>query len=276
MPPSRDVLSLYEIADKIDSRKPLKETMDAKSLFTLIKNEALAFRRPDSSKLRELADCFRRCQELASRHPDSERLKQSISQWMILFDECFFFKTLTREVKTKNGRQHVVTLKVKDGPASGGESLDMKGMWKWHRREITLWLKGDLADGGNYRFPIELLLHTLVHEAIHAFLWLFQDQDHPKHQERVGDHGHGPVFREMLRVIGGRVGELTNSHLFQQAWTLWDSTHGGKRPDPGYPPMGPPGFGGAGGFPLGGFPPRGFPPGSFPPGGFLPDDYPFH
>ncbi|KAI0542732.1 hypothetical protein GGR58DRAFT_496838 [Xylaria digitata] len=284
MSPSRDVQSLYEITDKIESRNQPKETLDAKSLLRLIKNEAVAFRRPDSSKLRELVDCFRRCQELAARYPDSEQLKDSILQWMITVDECFFFKTLTREVKTKKGRQHVVTLKIEEGSFSRGDSHDRKGIWDSYYRTITLWLKGEELHGNrSYRFPIETILHTLIHESIHAFIWLFEDDEHPKHQERVADDGmHGTIFCEMLRVIGERVGEVTNSREWKQVCYTGYYGPEEKRPNPVYPPTGPPGFGGAGsaggprplGFPPGGFPPGGFPPGGFPPGGFPPGRFP--
>ncbi|KAI0458442.1 hypothetical protein F5B21DRAFT_528970 [Xylaria acuta] len=296
MSPSRDVQSLYAIADKIDSSKPLKETLDAKALLKLIKNEALAFRESDSSKLRELVRAFHHCQALAARYPGSEQLKDSIFQFMTIVDECFFFKTLTREVKTKRGRQHLVTLKVEDSPCSKNDSHDLKGIWKSSNRTLTLWMKGVYhREDSSYRFSIESILHTCIHESIHAFLWLFEDEDHPKHGGRVAkDGGHGSIFIEMLRVIGERIEELTNSREWAEARYIDPYGPKENRPDPVYSPMGPPGgfppvgfppggFPPSGpppsgfppsGFPPGGFPPGGFPPGGFPPGGFPPSSFP--
>ncbi|KAI0103975.1 hypothetical protein GGR51DRAFT_237570 [Nemania sp. FL0031] len=116
MPPSRDVRSLYEIADKHHSRRRPKETLHAKALLKLIKKEALAFTEPDSSKLRELVDSFHHCQSVARLYPGSEQQKDSILQFLNIVDECFFFKALTRRVDTKkNGRQPLMALTVKDG-----------------------------------------------------------------------------------------------------------------------------------------------------------------
>ncbi|KAI0908979.1 hypothetical protein F4823DRAFT_639547 [Ustulina deusta] len=280
MPPSRDVQSLYAIADNIDSRKPLKETLDAKALLKLIKNEALAFRESDSSKLRELVGAFHHCQALAARSPGSEQLKDSILQFMMIVDECFFFKTLTRKVKTKWGRQHLVTLKLEDSPSSKDASNDRRGIWTSSNRTVTLWMKGvyDREDS-SYRFSIESILLSCVHESIHAFLWLFENEDHPKHEERVAKNGgHGSIFIEILRVVGERIEELTNSREWKQERYIDPYGPKEKRPDPVYPPMGPPGFGGpgvpSGGFPPGGFPPSGFPPSGFPPGRSPPGGFP--
>ncbi|KAI1746651.1 hypothetical protein F4782DRAFT_536219 [Xylaria castorea] len=284
MPPSRDVQSLYEIVDKKESRKPLEETLDAKSLLELIKNEALAFRKPGSSKLTELVGCFRRCQELAAS--GSEQLKGSVLQFMIIVDECFFFKTLTREVRRNKGWQHLVNLKIEDNPSSKGDGHDRRGIWTPYDRTVTLWLKGVYrGENSSYSYPIESVLHTLIHESIHAFIWAFENDDHPKHKERVGkDGGHGSIFCEMLRVIGERVEELTNSREWKEARYTDPYGPTEKRPNPGYSPGrgpgGPPGFPPHGfpphGFPPGGFPPGGPPPGGFPPHGFPPDGRSFH
>ncbi|KAI0438121.1 hypothetical protein F4803DRAFT_570021 [Xylaria telfairii] len=270
MPPSPEVQSLYAVADKIDSRRPLKETLDARSLLKLIKNEALAFRRPDSSKLRELVGCYHHCQALAASHPGSRQLKDSISQFMTLIDECFFFKTLTREVKTKKGLQNLVALKIDDNPYSRNSSDDLKGRWNPNTRTLMLWLKGSYAhEDSAYRFSIEEVLHTCMHESVHAFLGLFANEDHPKHKERVENDGeHGSIFIEMLRVIGERVEELTNSREWALARYL-DPYGPKERP----PPMGPPRSGGPG-VPPGGVHPGGFPPGAFPPGGLPPGGFP--
>ncbi|KAI0468026.1 hypothetical protein F4859DRAFT_517563 [Xylaria cf. heliscus] len=284
MSPSREVQSLYAIADRINSRKPLKETLDAKALLKLIKKESVAFSEPGSSKLREFVNCFRHCQAVAARSPGSEQQKDSILQFLINLDECFFFKTLTREVETKRGRQRLVTLGVEDSSHPTKEVNDMKGIWRPPTRTITLWLKGEFSgEDSLYYFPIESILHTCLHESIHAFIWFFENDDHPKHEERVGrDGGHGSIFIEMLRVIGERIGELVNCREWIKARQMDPYGPKEKQPDPIHPPIGNPGFGGPGvtpgGFP-GGFPPGGFPPGGFPPGGghsggFPPGDFP--
>ncbi|KAH8161538.1 hypothetical protein CIB48_g6696 [Xylaria polymorpha] len=216
MPPSHEVQSLYAIADKIDSGQPLEGRLDAMSLLELIKNEALAFRVPDSSKLSELVGCFHHCQAMAASYPGSKRLEDSILQFMTLIDECFFFKTLTRTVETKKGRQNLVSLEVEDDHYPRSDGRCTKGMWRRRNRTVTLWLKGTWAGEPRYRFRIEWVLHTCVHESIHAFICLFANENHPNHNERViKDRHHGSIFIEILRVIGERVDELTNS----REWT---------------------------------------------------------
>ncbi|KAI1743967.1 hypothetical protein F4680DRAFT_470459 [Xylaria scruposa] len=278
MSPSRAVQSLYEIVDAIHSRKPLKETLSAKSLLRLIEKEALAFQQPDSSKLRELVNCFHQCRALAARYPGSEQLKESILQFMVIVDECFFFKTLTREVKTKKGRHLLTNLKVKNGPSSKDSSNERKGIWNPNDYSLTLWLRGGFkGEDDYYWFSIESILHTCIHESIHAFFFFFADEDHPNFEEELDEGGHGSIFIETLRVIGERVEELTQSHEWREARKL--DPYGPKE-SPNHPPMGPQGFGvPPGGFPprgppLGGFPPRGLPPGGFPPSGFPPGSFP--
>ncbi|KAI0858887.1 hypothetical protein F4860DRAFT_526637 [Xylaria cubensis] len=275
MSPSRAVQSLYAIVDTKDSRKPLRETLGAKSLLRLMQNEALAFRQPDSSKLNELIHCYQQCQALAARHPSSEQLKESISQFMVIIDECFFFKTLTREVKTKRGRQHIVTLKVEDSSFSKSDSVERRGIWNPSDRSLTLWLQGKVEGAeSSYRFSIESILHTCMHECIHAFFWLFVDEDHPQYDEQVdNDGGHGSMFIETLRVIGEKVEELTQSREWRQAREI--DPYGPEEKRSGYPHVGSPGFGSSpGGFSPRGPPPHAFLPHAFPPGRFPPSGFP--
>ncbi|KAI1125917.1 hypothetical protein F5Y10DRAFT_267579 [Nemania abortiva] len=263
MPPSRDVQSLYDIADKRNSRHPLKETIDAKSLLKLIKKEALAFRRPDSSRLVKLVNCFHQCQALAARYSkepgddsedsddsdDSEEdsedsqdesddsddsdaeplqeLKDSILDFLMILDECFFFKTLTRKVKTKHGRRHLVSLKIKDTRDTKYDSHNRKGTWEPHERSVTLWLKGQYEgeDGEEsiFRFPIEEVLHTCLHESIHAFIWLFENEDHPKHDERIGKDANGNGHAVLIHTDPTLMKKVITLVLHTLLWEFRDT-----------------------------------------------------
>ncbi|KAI0423778.1 hypothetical protein F5Y09DRAFT_354617 [Xylaria sp. FL1042] len=264
MAPSRKVKSLYEIADKLDSSKRPDATIDAKSLFSLVKHEAAAFQDPNSKQVKKLLDCFHRCRELAAKDPGSSRMKDLLWEWLTRVDECFFFKTLTREIKTKHTRKNgIVTLKIK----KDADPDNRRGCFAAMARVITIWLKG-LDTQGNF-FPIESVLHSIMHESTHAFLWFFEDMDHPKHEERVrADAFHGPLFCEFVRVITNRVSDLTKSRQWKEACYIGYQGPEEKRPEwvghgPAPCPTGPGGHGH--GFPV--FPPggNGFP--GFPPMG---------
>ncbi|KAI0520987.1 hypothetical protein F5B22DRAFT_653414 [Xylaria bambusicola] len=261
---------------------PLNKKYDAKSLLNMIKNEALAFQRPHSSRLQELVACFNHCQqEAAARSPVLEQLKDLILRFMELLDTCFFFETLRK--KSQSG-QPTILLLIKDD-YSTVDSVGIRGLFRGDEESITIYLR-ELPKGRPKRYAIEWVLHTLLHECVHAFIHLNCDESHPKHYERVEQNGqHGSIFRDMYRLISDRLKELFDSPAFDHAremdpeigtFRYQDSVPGGPRPasPPYFPPGGPPSgpqpspFPVHGGFP-GGPPPRG-PPCYFPPPGYFP------
>ncbi|KAK5635710.1 hypothetical protein RRF57_011422 [Xylaria bambusicola] len=191
---------------------------------------------------------------MAARYPGSEQLKYPILQFMIIADKIFFFETLTRKVKTKQGQQPAVTLKVEDktysdigGGDYGFEITDSHtaiiGFWEEYNLTLIVLLRGEIKGQGICRLPIESVLHTILHECIHAFIWFFADNDHPKHEERIGQKGeHGSIFREILRVIGERVEELTNSPGFKEVRDHCPWVETGRNPNTFRNPGGSPGF----------------------------------
>ncbi|KAI0400522.1 hypothetical protein F4802DRAFT_601914 [Xylaria palmicola] len=217
---SHDIQSLYEIADNIESANRPRSRLDARTLLRLVENEALAFRNPSSNRLKELVDWYRIAQDLASSHPGSERMEQAIVQFFLRLDLCFFFGTLSRQVPTSMGRLQLVNLIIKDEIKQAGiPGFEKRGTWDPDGRVIWLWLRG--IDGDtmrHYSRDMASNLHTIMHEAIHAFLGLFADEDHPLHDEQVmAAKGHGPVFCEMLRLIGDEIEDLTHSRRWREA-----------------------------------------------------------
>ena len=280
MIPSRDVQYLYQICDQVGWSNPARRTLDARTLFKLLQNEALAFRTPNSPRLTELVECFHRCQQVGRKYPENESqmLIDLIHQWFSLLDECFFFGALTRVVNTRYGRQPFVSLLVERNnsgiysPEIGRPDPSWRAMGYFDiaARRLWGWLKDAEPLGNNqyrvFRIPIESALYSIVHEAIHAYLELFADTSHELWWEDVErDGGHGEMFRGILHVITERLETLTWSRRFREERYIDPSGPAGD-PSGGIAPTGfPPQLHPSGN------PPRNPPPGNYPRrGGYAP------
>ncbi|KAI1109262.1 hypothetical protein F5Y14DRAFT_40430 [Nemania sp. NC0429] len=216
-----DIKYLHRIAE---SRCKVPTIHDPTTLLRLLKQEALAFREPDSSKLRELTDRFRDCQEAFERGPYSKELKESIVGFYIILDECFFFKTLTRAVyfKTlskimKNIPTRITGLVELRFVEQQDPNDGLRGRWNPFDRIIDLYLGG--ADGAT-TFPVERVLVTVLHECVHAFLDLFVDRRHPDMRLIKEPNGHGPIFLDIFQSIGLKIKEITHSRSWEEKFYL--------------------------------------------------------
>ncbi|KAJ3576679.1 hypothetical protein NPX13_g3618 [Xylaria arbuscula] len=231
---STEVQSLYGICDNIDSDPPPTRTLSTRSLLRLVETEALAFLTPGSPRLLRLVECFQKCQEVAHRYPiaESEWLIDLIRQWFILVDECFFFDTLTREVNTykrfadggasintREGRRHLVAFQVVreysglSDPVTGQPKMGyhVLGDYSPLTRELQIFLKLQIPVPNVpiyeiRRTPIVSILHTIVHESVHAYLQTFANPSHPTFKEDVAkNNGHGQVFGQIHQVIAEKI-----------------------------------------------------------------------
>lgn len=223
MTTSQDVQSLYRVCDNIDSGLGLQfRKLNALELSRLIQNESLAFQQPNSPLFAELANLFVKAQQTGAwvtsqgYSPDPTVLVDLIRQWFILVDEIFFFETLTREINTRQGRQHTLGLHIED-TISDPQKPPMYGLFDIPKREVTLWLQNsNFGIGGNVRTLIEQLLYTVTHESVHAFLWLFSNRDAELHNEWVNQgNGHGTMFKEILGVLVDKIEIIIRSYGFE-------------------------------------------------------------
>ncbi|KAI1110888.1 hypothetical protein F5Y14DRAFT_337621 [Nemania sp. NC0429] len=225
-----DIQYLHKIADNL-STQPRKHEADA--LLELIQREAVAFREPESSKLRALAICYENCMnvhaisrpmEKDARMSMSPDLNRSLQEWFMAVDECFFFKTLTRSTE----RGPVVTLRVTDEHEALSSDYAIHGAFQQADRSITVRLNGEKYGA----FSMTSVMLTVAHESIHALLHIFADIRSPKYREQVSPGAdHGPIFIKILHLIEERIGEITGDSLWDLA--CFRSEYGRKEP-PGY------------------------------------------
>ncbi|KAI1362833.1 hypothetical protein F5Y08DRAFT_341255 [Xylaria arbuscula] len=270
MSASRTIQSLYQICDNIDST-PLRELPVVK-LQELIQNESVAFRQPNSPWVQQMAEFYPRMEEVLRPLPSGKLPKESISEWkafihewFILIDKLFFFGTLTKKLTTRNGVEQVINLSIENVFDNADLEIEA-GRFTWRERKIIVylgWQRESLAPG-IHENSVSRVLFSLTHEAVHAFIYLFADNVHPRHREWIGD-GHGPVFQEMLNTIAKEVLDITGRkswahELAVENWLF-------ARRETAIP--------GSGNFPPRGFPPlpQEYPPRNYPTGNYPPEDY---
>ncbi|KAJ3576680.1 hypothetical protein NPX13_g3619 [Xylaria arbuscula] len=210
---------------------PPDRRLDAKRLSKFIQDESKAFKEPKSPLLAEMVTLFKKAQESGASvskqgwFANLTVFTDIIRQWYVLSDETFFFDTLTREINNKKGRrQPTIGFRISDSLSNPNGPPYSYGFFNTDEAVITIFLRnayGDIRTG--MRSAIEQILYVVIHESVHAFIWLFANRNDPLHEERVSRNGaHGTMFKEILGIIIDRIGEIfasvgVSAEVFKQA-----------------------------------------------------------
>ncbi|KAI1746697.1 hypothetical protein F4782DRAFT_536178 [Xylaria castorea] len=214
-----DVKSLKVIADnwwhepELNSRKSSRTNTphDAQALARLVSTSSWAVQDPYSEGVARLVKWYRNAQAMDLHSMSNHQLENELQLFMADIDDLFFFSLLTRKVEGKSGLNRLVSVRVMDELPKGSHC----GAYKQERplTYIRMWRKRN--SGKPWIF--EHLICTLVHEMCHAYLDLFSDKRHPKHQRWVSDHqGHSEMFWVLLRFIARKIGVYTKSEQWRK------------------------------------------------------------
>ncbi|KAI1423058.1 hypothetical protein F5Y12DRAFT_716697 [Xylaria sp. FL1777] len=206
----REIKTLREIADnypnewykKIKPEHTYDTPHDAESITNLVETSCLAVREPSSPRIQYFVS---RCALFSTYDLNAigfSKLELILSEVFWRLDELFFFGMLTRRVYSRidHWMQNLVVLKVlrKHNPKFRGAFSG----------EGTIKLVPN-ADGWPY---FEELLFVIVHEMTHAWLEIFSDIKHPKHEELVSKNfGHGAKFIELICFIAPYIAYLKSN-----------------------------------------------------------------
>ncbi|KAK5626633.1 hypothetical protein RRF57_002348 [Xylaria bambusicola] len=140
---------------------------------------------------------------------DNEKLRDELQNYLGDIDDLFFFSLLTRKVKGKSGMQKLVLISV----TSELPKRDYCGTYKM--RDIGPSIRIHRYTHEDKHQYFERFLSTLVHESCHAYLDIFCDKRHSKHQEWVCDYdGHRKMFWVLFRFIMQKIKAYTKP----EAW----------------------------------------------------------
>ncbi|GAW23764.1 hypothetical protein ANO14919_133400 [Xylariales sp. No.14919] len=191
-----DVKTLEEIADNWWKDPGLS------SLST----SSLAVQDPYSEAVTKFVKWYRKGQTMDLQSMDNSQLENELWKFLADVDDMFFFSLLSRKVEKPSGLGRLVRVRVMDGLPEDSWC----GAYK--REEDSPYIRIWRSRRGCEPQSFEHLVYTLVHEMCHAYLDLFNDKRHRKHQEWVYDFkGHGEMFWVLLRFISRKIGMYTNS-----------------------------------------------------------------
>ncbi|KAI0503212.1 hypothetical protein F5B22DRAFT_652290 [Xylaria bambusicola] len=214
-----DVLTLKTIADNRWKEPSLhsansprtKTPHDAQSLVRLVSNSSWAVQDPYSEPVTRFIKWYRKGQEMDFKSMDNEKLRDELQSYLADIDDLFFFGLLTRKVKGKSGTQKLVLLRVTSEAPKGNYC----GAYKMEDEGPSIRIHR--YDRQGIIRPFEKFLSTLVHESCHAYLDIFSDTRHSKHQEWVCDYGgHGEMFWVLFRFIMEKIRAYTRSERWER------------------------------------------------------------
>ncbi|KAI1305104.1 hypothetical protein F5Y03DRAFT_406648 [Xylaria venustula] len=187
-----------------------KTPHDAQASTRLVATSSLAVQDPYSDEVVRFVKWYRRAQTTDIHGMSDDKLESELWKYLIDIDEMFFFSLLSRKVEQPSGMKSLVRVRVISGSCESGWC----GAYKKEGKSptIRIW-RINKRRGEPWSF--EHLIYVLAHEMCHAYLDIFTDKRHPKHQEWVNKfNGHGEMFWVLLRFISRQMG----SYLRSEAW----------------------------------------------------------
>ncbi|KAJ8125677.1 hypothetical protein O1611_g7963 [Lasiodiplodia mahajangana] len=178
---------------------------DAQALARLVSNASWAVQDPYSEAVAHFVKWYRKAQEIDLKSMKTAKLEDELKNFQADIDDMFFFSLLTR--KPPGAERRFVPLIVNDDKTNK-EGLCGRFESTPKAQSITLWR----YDSKGKAWHIEHLIHALVHEMCHAYLAIFSDRRHRKHDRWYKDFdGHGEMFWVLVRFISGKILSYTNS-----------------------------------------------------------------
>jgi hypothetical protein len=186
---------------------------DAESITKLVMTSSLVARDPSSARIERFAERYREHVALDMNTIGFDEITDILYEYFERIDVLFFFKLLTREIQGVSGRRNLVILRTSEIP-----NASVVGVYKEVHDYIEIRLnRYSVSD----TYTLEHFICCLVHEMVHAYMSIFADRRHKKHDKWEADHGgHGTMFWMLQSYILNHIVGFTGSDR------LWEEFFG--------------------------------------------------
>ncbi|KAI0965520.1 hypothetical protein F4678DRAFT_467382 [Xylaria arbuscula] len=221
-----DVKTLKVIADNWRRQPDLNSSdsprtntpHDARTLTRLVSTSSLAVLDPYSERVEVFVQWYHRAQSMDLRAMSDEELEVELTKISGDIDDMFFFSLLRRTVDKPAGQGSLLSVQAPLLIVQVMPGASTEGYKAYFRMDdlspiIRIWR---LSRNGDL-WHFETLLSTLLHEMCHAYLELFSDTRHPRHEGWINVFsGHGEMFWVLQRFVSRKIGAYTKSDAWQE------------------------------------------------------------
>jgi len=185
--------------------RPPSQPRDVRRISRLVEVASRAATEPPTEKrIKQFTDMIQRYTAEGTDGLDNRSLRQMILTIFNGVSSFFFFSLPSRAVRDKAGNlERLVKLKVYDRSARH----DSYGAYYPGEDSLRMWLRWNHGEP-NQEF--RRYFGTVVHEMVHAYIDIFSDPKHPKHDKYYNTPGgHGIAFWLLLLYITKEIYHLT-------------------------------------------------------------------